>query len=116
MSGSKRTMFVVAFTLLAVFAMPALGDETTILASSPDALAPASGIPEHVSDASAEVLQSQQDSEAAFCPADTPQTPELELLQARPRLRTCVCSCGEPCRTDADCGPGGRCGPGITCC
>jgi hypothetical protein len=33
-----------------------------------------------------------------------------------PGFRTCVCSCGQPCKTDADCGPGGNCGPGITCC
>src|SRR5262252_10583611 len=31
-------------------------------------------------------------------------------------LRTCRCSCGYPCRTNADCGPGGVCAPGITCC
>jgi hypothetical protein len=31
-------------------------------------------------------------------------------------LRTCRCSCGFRCTTDADCGPGGRCTAGITCC
>lgn len=30
-------------------------------------------------------------------------------------LRTCRCSCGQPCKTNADCG-GNVCGPGITCC
>jgi hypothetical protein len=30
--------------------------------------------------------------------------------------RTCRCSCGQPCQTDADCGVGGRCTAGITCC
>lgn len=30
--------------------------------------------------------------------------------------RTCRCSCGYPCRTNADCGPGGVCAPGISCC
>jgi hypothetical protein len=30
--------------------------------------------------------------------------------------RTCRCSCGQPCQSDADCGPGGRCTAGITCC
>jgi hypothetical protein len=29
---------------------------------------------------------------------------------------TCQCSCGAPCRTNADCGPGGICRAGITCC
>lgn len=31
-------------------------------------------------------------------------------------VRTCRCSCGQPCKTDADCGPGGVCRAGITCC
>jgi len=31
-------------------------------------------------------------------------------------LRTCRCSCGYPCKTNADCGPGGVCAAGITCC
>ena len=30
--------------------------------------------------------------------------------------RTCRCSCGFPCKTDADCGPGGVCSGGISCC
>lgn len=30
--------------------------------------------------------------------------------------RTCRCSCGYPCTTHADCGPGGFCSAGITCC
>lgn len=30
--------------------------------------------------------------------------------------RTCRCSCGQPCRTDADCGAGGICSGGISCC
>lgn len=29
--------------------------------------------------------------------------------------RTCRCSCGQPCKTDADCG-GGLCTGGISCC
>jgi hypothetical protein len=51
----------------------------------------------------------------------TPAVPEpLDPLFLKPPppffTRTCVCSCGYPCTTDADCGPGGNCGPGITCC
>ncbi len=30
--------------------------------------------------------------------------------------RTCRCSCGYPCKTNADCGPGGVCTAGISCC
>jgi hypothetical protein len=53
--------------------------------------------------------------EGGMCPAEAPS---LSPVPASPpfKLRTCVCSCGYPCKTDADCGPGGRCGPGITCC
>lgn len=40
-----------------------------------------------------------------------------DLLAAPPfKFRTCACSCGAPCTTDADCGLGGRCTAGITCC
>ena len=36
---------------------------------------------------------------------------------AKPRFRTCRCSCGAPCRTDADCGGApGSCRQGVTCC
>lgn len=40
-----------------------------------------------------------------------------ELDAAIPLVRrTCKCSCGQPCQTDADCGLGGVCRAGITCC
>ena len=56
-------------------------------------------------------------SRSEVCPATTAPVVATPELKARPPfLRTCVCSCGYPCSTDADCGPGGRCGPGITCC
>ena len=42
-------------------------------------------------------------------------SPEF-LPQVATGLRTCRCSCGYPCKTSADCGPGGVCAPGITCC
>lgn len=60
------------------------------------------------------VLQTQGET----CPANAaPQakTPEPEFLIATGR--TCRCSCGYPCKTDADCGGGvGSCRPGISCC
>jgi len=31
-------------------------------------------------------------------------------------LKTCRCTCGQPCTTNADCGGGNVCGVGITCC
>jgi hypothetical protein len=60
-----------------------------------------------------------------LCPA--PQTaavmPSLPALGGVPTPefmavgRTCRCSCGSPCKTDADCGGAvGSCRSGITCC
>lgn len=46
-------------------------------------------------------------------PAVVPAEPTEPGLMAS---RTCRCSCGQPCQSDADCGPGGRCTAGITCC
>ena len=40
----------------------------------------------------------------------------LSVAGGPPISKTCVCSCGFPCKSDADCGPGGRCRAGITCC
>jgi hypothetical protein len=51
-----------------------------------------------------------------MCPAAAFPAPAPEPMANPFARRTCVCSCGYPCKTDADCGPGGRCGPGITCC
>lgn len=52
---------------------------------------------------------------AAMCPAVA--TPLAPAPAANPFAhRTCRCSCGYPCKTDADCGPGGVCAPGVTCC
>ena len=39
-----------------------------------------------------------------------PATAQLAIT-----TKTCRCSCGQPCTTNADCG-GGICAPGITCC
>src|SRR4051812_14976222 len=53
------------------------------------------------------------------CQAAAPQakTPEPEFMAARPRFKYCVCSCGYPCTSDADCdGALGSCRTGITCC
>ena len=42
-------------------------------------------------------------------------SPEL-LPTAMLHRRTCRCSCGYPCNSDADCGPGGSCDAFISCC
>jgi hypothetical protein len=45
------------------------------------------------------------------------KTPEPEFMAQPTRLRTCTCSCGFPCTSDADCGGAlGSCRAGITCC
>jgi len=47
-------------------------------------------------------------------PTQQTKTPEPEFLAGG---RTCRCSCGFPCKTDADCGGAvGSCRAGITCC
>jgi len=54
------------------------------------------------------------------CPATIAprtQTPEPEFMAQPTRLKTCVCSCGFPCTSDADCGGAlGSCRSGISCC
>jgi hypothetical protein len=41
----------------------------------------------------------------------------IELLGTSHGGRTCRCSCGYPCKTDADCGGAvGSCHAGISCC
>jgi hypothetical protein len=58
--------------------------------------------------------------EPALTPVPAPEETAagLDLLPepSAASLRTCRCSCGFRCTTDADCGPGGRCLPGISCC
>ena len=39
-----------------------------------------------------------------------------ELIPTALHRRTCRCSCGYPCNSDADCGPGGSCEEFISCC
>jgi hypothetical protein len=42
--------------------------------------------------------------------------PHSGVTQVALGTKTCRCSCGFPCATNADCGPGGICSVGITCC
>ena len=59
-------------------------------------------------------LQPDLTLKSVLSPALLPEASGLTV--ARGGLRTCRCSCGFPCKTNADCGPGGVCAPGITCC
>ena len=52
-------------------------------------------------------------AQAGICPATLAVNPVPEPLFGG---RTCRCSCGHPCKTDADCGPGGICSGGYSCC
>jgi hypothetical protein len=59
-------------------------------------------------------LQPDLTLKSVLSPALLPEASGLTV--ARGGSRTCRCSCGFPCKTNADCGPGGVCAPGITCC
>jgi hypothetical protein len=102
-------IFVFALALLAVVgAGPACAAEVAAPAATPVvATAPAQpGCGQMLDLAAALSAQGQ------VCPAALPQNPAPELKFGR----TCRCSCGFPCKTDADCGPGGICAGGISCC
>jgi hypothetical protein len=105
----KLGLFLIVLAL-ALCAGPAFAGETAAPAVTPTQVAPT-----QPGCASALDLAAVLSSQGEICPAALPDsTPEF--MARPPRLRTCVCSCGYPCETDADCGPGGNCGPGITCC
>ena len=59
-------------------------------------------------------LQPDLTFKSVLSPALLPEASGLTV--AHGGSRTCRCSCGFPCKTNADCGPGGVCAPGITCC
>jgi hypothetical protein len=104
---------VFALAMLAILcAGPARADETAAPAAAP-AIAIAAA-PMATQPACGETLDlaAALSGKGEICPAALPQNPVPELKFGR----TCRCSCGYPCKTDADCGPGGICGGGITCC
>jgi len=95
---------------LALGAAPAFADETAAPAAAPAvAAAPA---PAQPGCGQTLDLTAVLSAKAEVCPAALPQSPQPELKFGR----TCRCSCGYPCKTDADCGPGGICAGGISCC
>jgi hypothetical protein len=95
----------------------ALGS-TPVFAEGPaaPAVAPAPVAPAQPGCAPALDLAAALAGQGELCLAPAPGTTAPELMSRPPFFtRTCVCSCGYPCETDADC-DGGSCGPGITCC
>ena len=98
---------VLSLALLGAFALPALGQGAA--PSGPACMAAGAPVADPCLAAG---IAPNLDVLAALSvnPSDT------DLIDARPpKFRTCRCSCGAPCTTDADCG-GGRCTAGITCC
>lgn len=92
----------------------------TLLLALPLAAEPAAATPDPcTSPVGFEALLQSLTSPRLLTPAATvePTASVGEILAAPPfKLRTCRCSCGFPCSTDADCGAGGLCTSGITCC
>jgi hypothetical protein len=107
----KRILGLTIFGLALVAVLgagPAFAAETAAPAASPAvAAAPAQPGCGQALDLAA-ILSAKAEVSSAVLPLN-PQ-PELKFG------RTCRCSCGYPCKTDADCGPGGICAGGISCC
>ena len=91
---------------LALGAAPAFAGELAVPAAAP-AVAPAQPGCGETPD-----LAITLSAKPEICPAAQAQNPVPEFKFGR----TCRCSCGYPCKTDADCGPGGLCTGGISCC
>jgi hypothetical protein len=103
-------LLTLAFLVAGVAAATTLADPAGAATATPIAAAQPAGC-QPVLD-----LGKLAPTQGETCPATAaPQTttPEPEFLIG---TRTCRCSCGYPCKTDADCGPGGICSAGITCC
>lgn len=109
LSRFVRSRLILAMALLWL-AVPVLAAEEPATAEAP-ALETSSG--EIVS----LVPEPSKSGAAPLCLARLrPASAEVSPVARPPRLKTCRCSCGAPCTTNADCGPGGKCSLGITCC
>ena len=91
---------------LALGAAPAFAEEMAAPAAVPTAAAAQPGCGQTLD------LAALLSAKAEISPAVLPLNPAPELKAGR----TCRCSCGQPCKKDEDCGPGGLCMGGITCC
>ena len=116
MAASKRLFGLSILVLalgIALSNTPLFAEETV-----PGAVPAAAAVPAPVQDGCGSDLSLLEPSAAKgeVCPASLPGSPEPEFMASPVRARTCRCSCGHPCKTDADCGPGGSCRAGITCC
>ena len=93
---------------LALGAAPVFADEAAAPAAAPAAAA----APDQPGCGETLDLAAMLSGKAEISPAVLPLNPAPELKFGR----TCRCSCGQPCKRDSDCGPGGICAGGITCC
>jgi hypothetical protein len=97
---SKKMLLLLSFVVLVVTAAAAAANNHQPIGNSEIAIRT--------------YLQPDLTLKSVLSPALLPEASGLTV--ARGGLRTCRCSCGFPCKTNADCGPGGVCAPGITCC
>jgi hypothetical protein len=113
-----KKLCVSAFLILASLAIlvtgPALAEQAAPQPAAPTvAAAPAPSAQPGCGQASdlAVVLSTKGE----VCAVATPKSVAPDILAPLSFGRTCRCSCGQPCKTDADC-DGGLCAAGITCC
>ncbi len=113
---SAKKAFRMLILALAVLALA--GASPAAAAAEPLAVpAPAVAAPAQPGCGAGLELNLTTPSQGETCSAALPANPEPEFMAKPPRFRTCVCSCGFSCTTDADCGGGlGSCRSGITCC
>lgn len=120
----RASVWILTLAIVAALsAAPAAAGETPL-----DTLQAVTGTPAPVQADCGFNLEMVLPGKTSLCPAPQnaavmPSLPALEAFPVLPefmaqpsRFRSCRCSCGAPCKTDADCGPGGICGAGITCC
>ncbi len=112
MSKTRIGLLLAVALLAALSAMPASAEDVTAPQETVPAVAAA--LPPATAGCEPSLDFLADTTHGEVCPAaPAPANSAPEFLAIR---RTCRCSCGFPCQTNADCGPGGICSPGITCC
>lgn len=101
-----------AVLFLLAFGTASGGPVTTDSHRSPEVTAPVSACPVDFQAPESLTLLAL---DGGFCKAESAS--EMFLAKPPGRPKTCRCSCGAPCETDADCGGAlGSCRVGVTCC
>jgi len=107
---------LLGFSILALSLFALLGTAPAYAGEAMPAESAVAAAPAPVQSGCGEVLNltAALSAKAEICPATADQNATPEFMAAG---RTCRCSCGFPCKTDADCGGGvGSCRAGVTCC